>query len=168
MQEVANYNSAMSSAGPASPQSRGFVVRPVNWTAARQQLHAVRRAVFVDEQRVPEELEWDDADEAAYHVLATAQDGTPIGTGRLKLDCHVGRMAVVKSWRRRHVGSAILELLLDLAAKEGCTHVKLHAQTHAVGFYARYGFSVAGDEFDEAGIPHRLMELRLDSRPRNE
>ena len=158
----------MSSAGRSPPRSRAFVVRPVNWTAARKQLHEVRRAVFIEEQQVPEELEWDDADERAYHVLALAEDGTAIGTGRLKLDCHIGRMAVLREWRHRGVGSAILELLLDLAEREGCARVKLHAQTHAVRFYARYGFSVTGDEFGEAGIPHRLMELTLDSRPRGE
>lgn len=165
--KAANYNSAMSTAPPGSSQERGFVVRPVNWTAARQQLQAVRRAVFVDEQRVPEALEWDEADERAYHVLATTPDGTAIGTGRLKLDCYIGRMAVVGAWRRRRVGSTILELLLDLAEKEGCTTVQLHAQTHAVGFYARHGFTATGEEFDEAGIPHRLMFLKLDSRSRD-
>ena len=157
----------MSSVPPTSPQLRGFVVRAVNWTAARELLQAVRRAVFVEEQRVPEELEWDDADERAYHVLALTQDGTAIGTGRLKLDCYIGRMAVLQPWRNRKVGSAIMELLLDLAAKEGCTTVRLHAQTHAISFYARYGFAVTGEEFEEAGIPHRLMSLKLDSLPRD-
>ena len=149
----------------SASDERGFIVRPVPWNAAREQLHAVRRAVFIEEQHVPEELEWDEADERAHHVLALADDGTPIGTGRLKLDCHIGRMAVLKDWRKRNVGSAILELLLTLANNEGCPRVKLHAQTHAVGFYARYGFEVTGGEFEEAGIPHRLMELRLDATP---
>ena len=138
-----------------------FVVRPVNWEAAREKLRAVRRKVFVQEQKVPEELEWDEADERAYHVLATSADGKPIGTGRLKLDCYIGRMAVLSGWRRRGVGGTILRALIDLADKEGCEVVRLHAQTHALAFYARYGFSVVGDEFEEAGIPHRLMELAL-------
>lgn len=138
-----------------------FVVRPVNWLASRDKLNAVRRAVFIEEQKVPEELEWDDADERAYHVLATADDGTPIGTGRLKLDCQIGRMAVIREWRGRGVGSAILHALLALAGKEGCTAVRLHAQTQALEFYARYGFTASGAEFEEAGIPHRVMELVL-------
>jgi len=138
-----------------------FVVRPVNWLASRDKLKAVRRAVFIEEQKVPEELEWDDADERAYHVLATADDGTPIGTGRLKLDCRIGRMAVVRAWRGRGVGSAILQALLALAEKEGCTAVRLHAQTQALEFYARFGFVASGAEFEEAGIPHRAMELVL-------
>ena len=138
-----------------------FIVRPVNWNASRELLRGVRRSVFIDEQRVPEELEWDDADERAYHVLAMDDEGEPIGTGRLKLDCRIGRMAVVKGWRRRGVGAAILLALLELARKEGCNVVRLHAQTHAIDFYAKHGFSAVGGEFDEAGIPHREMELRL-------
>lgn len=138
-----------------------FVVRAVNWEAAGEKLRAVRQNVFVQEQNVPEELEWDEADERAYHVLATSADGKPIGTGRLKLDCHIGRMAVLSAWRGRGVGSMILRTLVDLAEKEGCEIVRLHAQTHALEFYARYGFSVVSDEFEEAGIPHRVMQLTL-------
>ena len=110
---------------------------------------------------MPEELEWDEADERAYHVLAMDDEGEPIGTGRLKLDCQIGRMAVLKRWRGRGVGSAILEALLDLARKEGCTAVRLHAQTQALPFYEKFGFKARGAEFDEAGIPHREMELTL-------
>jgi predicted GNAT family N-acyltransferase len=166
----------MSSARPDAEEDRAastsmnppFIVRPVNWLASRDKLHAVRRVVFVEEQNVPEELEWDEADEHAYHVLALSQDGVPIGTGRLKLDCQIGRMAVLKEWRGRGVGSALMKLLLDLAEKDGCTRVMLHAQTHAVNFYARFGFRVAGDEFDDAGIPHRQMELTLEPQLRAE
>ena len=138
-----------------------FVVRPVNWNASRDKLRALRRTVFIEEQHVPEELEWDDADERAYHVLAMSEAGEPIGTGRLKLDGQIGRMAVVRRWRRRGVGAAILQALLDLARKEGCPTVRLHAQTHAIPFYAKCGFETVGEEFDEAGIPHRKMELEL-------
>jgi predicted GNAT family N-acyltransferase len=146
-------------------QMAPFVVRPVNWLASRDMLHAVRRAVFIEEQNVPEDLEWDDADERAYHVLAVSRDATPIGTGRLKLDCSIGRMAVVKDWRGRGVGTAILDALLGLAEKEGCTVVRLHAQTHALQFYARRGFTALGGEFEEAGIAHRVMELKLPPPP---
>lgn len=141
-----------------------FVVRPVNWLATRDKLAAVRRAVFIIEQNVPEELEWDQADERAYHVLATTEEGTPIGTGRLKPDGHIGRMAVLRNWRGRGVGSAILRSLLALAGKEGCSIVYLHAQKQAMPFYERHGFSAYGDEFDEAGIRHRMMSLKLSDR----
>ena len=146
---------------PAPP----FVVRPVNWNASRDKLHAVRRLVFVLEQRVPEELEWDDLDERAYHVLASDSEGEPIGTGRLTLEGRIGRMAVIKSWRGRGVGKAILQALLTLARKEGCSVVSLHAQLHALPFYEKYGFIAQGPEFEEAGIPHRAMELRLQPEP---
>lgn len=138
-----------------------FAVRPVQWLESRQQLRAVRRSVFIEEQNVPEELEWDAADEHAHHVLATDGNDTPIGTGRLKADCHIGRMAVLRAWRGRGVGGTIVKALLSVAGKKGCGIVRLHAQTHAIGFYARFGFKVVGGEFDEAGIPHRLMEIKL-------
>ena len=149
-----DYNAAM-----LSPP---FVVRPVNWSASRDELRALRRAVFIEEQHVPEELEWNDGDERAYHVLATSMEGRPIGTGRLKLDGQIGRMAVAREWRGRGVGAAILRRLLELARKEGCSVVRLHAQIHALDFYARYGFVAVGGEFEEAGIAHRAMELRLE------
>jgi len=110
---------------------------------------------------VPEELEWDEIDARCRHVLAFLPDGEAIGTGRLLPDGHIGRMAVLKAWRGRGAGSAILTLLLRLARQAGFDVARLHAQTHAVGFYAKYGFTVTGDEFMEAGIPHRAMTLRL-------
>ena len=143
-----------------------FVVRAVNWQATRDKLHAVRRTVFIEEQHVPEELEWDEIDERCYHVLAFAADGTPIGTGRLVLDGHIGRMAVLKEWRGKGVGSAILKFLLVLAQKEGFESVQLHAQRQAVSFYAKHGFKAAGKEFMEAGIPHRAMTIKLEPLPR--
>jgi predicted GNAT family N-acyltransferase len=139
-----------------------FVVRPVNWSATCEKLRVVRRKVFIEEQGVPEELEWDDLDERAYHVLAVSSAGEPIGTGRLTLDGRIGRMAVAPGWRRRGVGAAILCLLIEFARKEGLSEVRLHAQTHALDFYSRYGFVAMGDEFDEAGIAHRAMALKLE------
>jgi len=144
--------------------SNAFSVQRVSWHVRRDDLVYVRRRVFIDEQGVPEELEWDAEDENADHVLAITSDGKPIGTGRLKRDCYVGRMAVLEPWRGRGVGGSILEKLLAIARERGCTAVRLHAQTHALGFYARFGFVPEGEEFEEAGIPHYLMELRLPHR----
>ena len=138
-----------------------LVVREVDWNARRSELHAIRRAVFIEEQHVPEELEWDEADAHCRHVLAFSPEGEAVGTGRLLPDGHIGRMAVLKAWRGRGAGSAILNRLLDLARASGFDTVRLHAQTHAVGFYAKHGFTVTGDEFMEAGIPHRAMTQRL-------
>lgn len=138
-----------------------FTVELVDWHARRSELQAIRRVVFVDEQGVPEELEWDEMDARCHHVLAFSPNGIAIGTGRLLPDGHIGRMAVLKPWRGRGVGSAILGALMKRARKEGFEAVRLHAQTHAVGFYAKHGFAVVGDEFMEAGIPHRVMTLRF-------
>jgi len=146
-------------------RSRPFVIRPVNWLAHQDKLCAIRRAVFVEEQHVPEELEWDAADRDCYHVLAINGDGVPIGTGRLLPDGHIGRMAVLKEWRRKGVGSAILETLLGYARVERFDRVSLHAQTQAMGFYRKHGFAATGPEFLEAGIPHRHMEMRLEMSP---
>ena len=99
----------------------------------------------------------DGLDEHAYHVLAFASDGTPIGTGRLLQDAHIGRMAVLKEWRRRGVGSAMLDVLLVAANKMGYGEVKLNAQTRALNFYLRKGFTSQGEEFMDAGIPHISM-----------
>jgi predicted GNAT family N-acyltransferase len=140
--------------------SAGYTVRHVRWCDARDQLSAVRRAVFVVEQSVPEDLEWDEHDAEAVHALASTTAGAPIGTGRVLRDGRIGRMAVVSEWRGRGVGGAILQSLLDAARERGYADLKLHAQTHAIGFYVRHGFAVAGDEFMEAGIPHREMLLR--------
>jgi len=138
-----------------------FVVRHVDYESHRDALRAVRRTVFIEEQGVPEDLEWDEIDARCRHVLALSVEGSAIGTGRLLPDGHIGRMAVLKPWRGRGVGSAILAFLIDLARRNRFATVRLHAQTHALGFYARHGFTALGDEFMEAGIPHRAMLLRL-------
>lgn len=125
-------------------------------------LRAVRVPVFIIEQQVPEELEWDEADPLSVHVLAREADGTPIGTARLTPDHRIGRMAVLQPWRGRGVGAAMLETLIQRARELGYPELELHAQTHALGFYERYGFSAFGEEFDEAGIAHRRMRRRLE------
>jgi len=142
-----------------------FIVRPVNWQAHREELAAIRRVVFIEEQEVPEDEEWDGHDESSYHVIALNDEGTPIGTGRLMLEGRIGRMAVLREYRRMGVGRAILELLIEIARKEGLGTVILHAQTHAIGFYERYGFAPYGRVFTEAGIPHRAMRIKLAPNP---
>jgi predicted GNAT family N-acyltransferase len=141
--------------------SAEFSVRRADWHRDAALLGAVRRAVFVEEQRVPEALEWDGRDERCQHVLAMARDGAAIGTGRLLPDGHIGRMAVLKAWRGRGVGGAMLAELIAAARAAGHVRAHLNAQTHALGFYARFGFVAEGPEFDDAGIPHRAMTLAL-------
>lgn len=135
-----------------------FTVKPIYWITSQKEIKAIRNRVFVDEQGVPTELEWDGLDEGSYHVLAYDPDGTTIGTGRLQQDGRIGRLAVLLEWRGKGVGRGLLNLLLVIANKMGNEEVTLHAQTHAVGFYRRSGFTRHGKEFIEAGIPHFAMK----------
>jgi len=124
-------------------------------------IKAVREQVFIREQQVPEELEWDEYDAKAIHVVAYDADDQVIGTARLLTDGHIGRMAVLEPWRKNGVGSALLEKLLLLAQQRNLSKVFLHAQTSAIEFYKRHGFTTLGEEFMDAGIPHRYMEKEL-------
>lgn len=138
-----------------------FTVRRVGWNEAGAALRSIRKTVFVDEQSVPEDLEWDGLDDRCIHVLAETESGEAVGTGRLLPDGHIGRMAVLKRWRGKGVGSALLEELVAVAREQGFDRVELSAQTHAIGFYARFGFEAVGAEYMDAGIPHRAMRLAL-------
>lgn len=138
-----------------------FDVRRADWQQDRARLRAVREAVFVTEQKVPLDLEWDEFDAVSLHVLAESAQGVAIGTGRLLPDGHVGRMAVLAGWRGRGVGSAILQHLVAAAREAQQPELVLHAQTHALDFYQRHGFAAEGAPFIEAGIPHQRMRMRL-------
>ncbi len=124
-------------------------------------IKTVREQVFIQEQGVPLELEWDGKDKEACHVIAITDEGAVIGTGRLLADGHIGRMAVLKAYRNRGVGRALLEALLEEAKRRQLPRVFLYAQTRAVDFYRPSGFVVEGEEFLDAGIPHRHMYLKL-------
>lgn len=134
-----------------------FALRTVAWAREQAKLRAVRIAVFVIEQNIPEELEWDEHDATSVHVLAEDAAGTPVGCGRLLPDGHIGRLAVLSDWRGRGVGAALLERLTDLARERGDTRVLLNAQVQAMPFYARFGYEPVGAPFEEAGIPHQTM-----------
>lgn len=138
-----------------------FTVRVVDWSEAAEGLRSVRRAVFIDEQGIPEDLEWDEFDAVYSHAIAEDASGAPVGCGRLLPDGHVGRMAVLAAWRGRGVGAALLRELVDLARARGLPRAILSSQTHATPFYARHGFVADGDEYLEAGIPHQTMTLVL-------
>jgi predicted GNAT family N-acyltransferase len=134
-----------------------FGVETGAWSELAEQARQVRDAVFVGEQKVPRDIEWDEHDAVSRHVIAHDSDGGAIGTGRLLTDGHIGRMAVLADWRGKGVGRALLERLLEEARQQGHAHLALHAQTQASGFYRRFGFVEEGPEFMEAGIPHRTM-----------
>jgi predicted GNAT family N-acyltransferase len=135
-----------------------FTIRVADWASDDEALRLIRFAVFVLEQKVPESLEWDGLDEACEHAIAEDASHAPIGCGRLLPDGHIGRLAVLREWRGSGVGSALLERLVTLARTRGHARLLLNAQTHAIPFYARHGFAVTGEPFDEAGIPHIVME----------
>lgn len=136
-------------------------IRIVRWQDEAPSLKIVRKAVFIEEQQVPEELEWDEFDPVSTHVLAISPTKEPVGTARLLPDGHIGRMAVLKAWRGRGIGSIMLQRLLDEAQHRGISETILNAQITAMAFYARFGFQVTGGEFIEAGIPHVKMFLKL-------
>jgi predicted GNAT family N-acyltransferase len=136
-------------------------IRIAAWPEARADAMSVREAVFVVEQGVPPEIELDEWDPQCDHALALEPGGRAVGTGRLLPDGHIGRMAVLRDWRGRGVGGAILAALVERAAARGMTRLVLNAQTHAAPFYARYGFVAFGDEFMEADISHVAMARDL-------
>lgn len=138
-----------------------FFLEPANYAADYDDLHFVRTTVFVVEQQIPAEMEFDQLDPHCHHVIARDLHARPIGCGRLSADGKIGRMAVVKEWRRQGVGAALLGNLLEKAQKLGLTQVAAHAQLDALGFYQRFGFSTQGETFMEAGIAHQLVYLPL-------
>ncbi|WP_073952534.1 GNAT family N-acetyltransferase [Streptomyces kebangsaanensis] len=150
--------------------SAPYQVRVAEDPADREACLAVRKEVFVVEQGVPQDIEYDAHDAVAVHVLAVREDGTPLGTGRLlygeaaaartggeKSVGSLGRLAVTRDARGLGVGAALVRALEDAARARGLTAVDLHAQTHALGFYERLGYTAYGPEFPDAGIPHRAM-----------
>jgi predicted GNAT family N-acyltransferase len=154
-------NPSPTTSRPGSRRAGSFRVRAAGWETDRDALRAVRHAVFVIEQGVPEALEWDASDPVSRHALAVDGEGRAIGTGRLLPDGHIGRVAVLPAWRGCGVGAELLRHLVDEARGRGLREVVLNAQTHAMGFYGRLGFVPSGEPFDEAGIPHREMRRAL-------
>lgn len=124
--------------------------------------HALRRAVFIEEQGVSEAEELDDLDAQAIHLLASI-DGRPMGTARLMVlgdTGKIGRVCVLAAARGTGLGAALMRAAIaEFRAMPGIARVKLGAQTHALGFYEKLGFTAYGPEFDDAGIPHRDMVL---------
>lgn len=146
----------------------GFTIREASWPVDRSLLREVRESVFVEEQGVPREMEWDDDDTLAYHLLALDRRQRPIGTARLLPSGQIGRMAVLSEWRGRGVGAALLQRLLAHAEATGQEKLFLHAQVRAEAFYAKAGFVPTGRIFQEADIPHRKMVWGGDAPSHNQ
>ncbi|QSG04023.1 GNAT family N-acetyltransferase [Natranaeroarchaeum sulfidigenes] len=140
-------------------------IRVVDSTAERQDAFAVRQTVFVEEQGVDEELEYDEHEETATHFVAYDGD-EPVGAARLREPedglGKVERVAVLESRREQGVGEALMEAVEREAREAGMTKLKLHSQTRAMGFYVSVGFERRGEEFEEAGIPHVKMYKRIE------
>ncbi len=138
-----------------------YRLRIVKWKDEEAALRSIRTAVFIHEQHVPLHLEWDEFDAISMHILAQNFEGQPIGTVRLLPNGYVGRMAVLKEWRGKGIGIAMMQKILQQAENLGIQQVKLNAQVSAIQFYERFGFQVSGKEFMDAGILHVKMVLRL-------
>jgi YbgC/YbaW family acyl-CoA thioester hydrolase len=140
-------------------------VRVGPWSELGTDAQRLRTTVFVEEQRIPKELEWDAADATAVHAVAYNRLGRPLATGRL-LDhepgtAKIGRMAVERTMRGGRLGRDVLNALMGVARERGEAEVVLNAQRSAEGFYARLGYTVLGEPFEEAGIAHVTMFKRL-------
>lgn len=133
-----------------------------DWSRQKSDAQTVRYEVFVLEQNVPIEMEWDEMDTQCLHAVVYDDAGQALATARLLPDGHVGRMAVRKTARGQGIGGIMLQALMDEARKRGERSVLLNAQTHAEPFYRRFGFVRDSEEFMEAGIAH--IRMRHDFR----
>lgn len=135
-----------------------FNIQVVTWASHQPQLRAVRTPVFIEEQAVTPEFEWDDIDATAVHLLATLNH-EPVACLRIIDYKKIGRMAVLKQYRGNGLGTALLLEAVALCKKHGCKSVFLSAQTHAIAFYKKAGFKQISDEYCDVDIPHVDMQL---------
>ncbi len=138
-----------------------FTIRPATWQEDSREISFVRRQVFIVEQKIPESEEWDDVDEISSHMLVFSKKRDVVGTGRIEPNGKIARLAVLAEYRGQGVGSAMLTRLVEEARQRGFGRVYLHAQTHALSFYMKFGFVSDEEIFSEGGIPHVLARLDL-------
>ncbi len=135
-----------------------------SWSELGTDAAPVRTAVFILEQAIPAEMEWDEADRTALHAVVRNRLGQPLATGRLLIEApgvaRIGRMAVLRAVRGTHLGRDVVNVLMAAAWARGDREVILSAQRSAVGFYTRLGFEERGPEYEDAGIPHVDMVRR--------
>lgn len=134
--------------------------RVADWIQDKDALKSIRHRVFVEEQKVPVELEWDEYDETATHFIVTLS-GQAIACARLKSDGQIGRMAVLTGYRNQGIGQELLRFVLRTAPEKDINEVYLHAQVSAIPFYEKQGFISVGEIFYEADIPHREMLKKI-------
>ena len=132
----------------------------VSWQQAENDLRAIRTPVFIDEQAVAPSFEWDEFDQTAVHLLAIYKN-VPIACLRIIDYRKIGRMAVLKAYRRNGLGAALLLEAVQICKAHGSNTVHLSAQTHAIGFYEKCGFKVTSDIYQDVHIAHVDMQLEL-------
>lgn len=146
-----------------SPHLKNVKITQVQWLEAEKQLRKVRTVVFIDEQHVPINLEWDDLDATAQHLLAVNDANEPIACARILNNGSIGRMAVLKAWRGLGVGSALLKRAIEIHRQHGTQNITLSAQMHAIAFYEKAGFEVISQPYLDAGIQHVDMRLMAET-----
>ena len=135
-------------------------ISKVTWREAESHLRAVRTPVFIVEQFVAPEFEWDELDASAVHLLAMLEN-QPIACLRIIDFNKIGRMAVLKEWRGMGLGAALLLEAVKICQAHGSKQIYLSAQTHAIGFYQGCGFKVTSEVYQDVHIPHVDMQLEL-------
>jgi len=150
----------MSIDNPQQAPATNIELQLLDWANAKPLAKPIRTMVFIQEQQVAESEEWDNEDKSATH-LVVIKEGKTIATARLTKKGKIGRMAVLKAYRKLGIGSMMLVKLIDLATQQGQQQIYLWSQTHAQGFYKKHGFITQGDEFLDAGIPHIEMHLKI-------
>ena len=141
-----------------------FFLELTSYNVDIEDLHYVRNLVFVEEQQVPVEFEFDELDRYSHHFIVRDEQFQPIGTGRLSPEGKIGHLAVLQQWRNQRVGESLLHALFGKARAIGMTYVTANAQLTALGFFKKFGFSLEGGIFMEAGIPHQAILLKLEPR----
>lgn len=143
-------------------------ISKATWPLHSELIRKLREIVFVFEQGVSRKIEWDGLDHLCQHAIALTAKNEIVGTGRIQPDGHIGRIAVLSSWRGQGVGAALLDVLISSARDANHEQVFLNSQTHAINFYQRFGFIIQGPVFMEAGIPHQRMELLIELTSKKE
>ena len=142
-----------------SPHLKNVKISQVQWLEAEKPLRKVRTVVFINEQHIPINLEWDDLDATAKHLLAVIDANEPIACARILNNGSIGRMAVLKAWRGLGVGSALLKRAIEIHQQHGIQNITLSAQVHAITFYEKAGFEVISQPYLDADIQHVDMRL---------
>ena len=138
-------------------------IEQVTWACAKQVLMQIRTDVFIDEQHVEPDFEWDELDLNAVHLLAQI-DNKAVACLRIIDYKKIGRMAVLKPWRVLGIGKVLLVKAIEICNQQGSQQIILSAQSHAVGFYTKAGFEVISDEYCDVNIPHVDMQLTIDNK----